>query len=74
MVLFLNLSAHAGGWDQCKGCHDGVLAPDEQALKKRYKTANDLINAAKKSVDPLMVRYRENEENLRKAANGIGLK
>jgi len=26
-LFFCNLTT-AGGWDQCKGCHNGNLAPD----------------------------------------------
>jgi hypothetical protein len=74
-IIFLdNLCAYAGSWDQCKGCHDGALAPNETTLKQKYKTADDLVKAAKKVDDPLMDRYKKNEELLRKAAEDIGLK
>ena len=73
MVILMGYSAHAGSWDQCKGCHDGAFAPDAKALKQKYKTVDDLIKAAKKSDEPLMNRYKQDEEFLRKAAKDIGL-
>ena len=74
-ILFpLTLCADAGSWDQCKGCHDGALAPDAKALKQKYKTVDELVKAAKKVDDPLMIRYKKDEDLLRKAAKDIGLK
>jgi len=73
MLFLYNITA-AGGWDQCKGCHNGNLAPDAKELKKRYKTADKLIAAAKKSEDSLMESIKKNEKLLREAAKDIGLK
>ena len=72
-LFFYNLSI-AGGWDQCKGCHNGNLAPDAKELKDRYNTADRLVAVAKKSVDPLMEGVKKNEKLLREAAKDIGLK
>jgi hypothetical protein len=72
-LFFYNLSI-AGGWDQCKGCHNGNLAPDAKELKNRYKTADELVVAAKKSADSLMESIKKNEKLLREAAKDIGLK
>ena len=72
-LFFYNLSI-AGGWDQCKGCHNGNLAPDAKELKNRYNTADELVVAAKKSVDSLMESIKKNEKLLREAAKDIGLK
>jgi len=71
-LFFCNLSI--GGWDQCKGCHNGNLAPDAKELKNRYSTADELVAAAKKAVDSLMERIKKNEKLLREAAKDIGLK
>ena len=73
-LLSTHLYAYAGSWDQCKGCHDGSLAPGANTLKDKYKTAEDFVKAAKKAKDPLMDRYKLDEELLRKAARDIGLK
>ena len=74
IAFSITLCAYAGSWDQCKGCHDGALAPDAKALKQKYKTADEFVEAAKKADDPLMDRYKKNEELLRQAAEDIGLK
>lgn len=66
--------ANAGGWYQCKVCHNGNLAPNEKDLKEKYKTADKLVEAAKRSEDPLMDPFKKNEKLLREAAKGIGLK
>jgi len=72
-LFFYNLSI-AGGWYQCKGCHNGNLAPDAKELKDRYNTADRLVAVAKKSGDPLMEGIKNNEKLLREAAKDIGLK
>ena len=72
-LFFYNLSI-AGEWDQCKGCHNGNLAPDAKELKNRYNTADKLVVAAKKSADSLMESFKKNEKLLREAAKDIGLK
>jgi hypothetical protein len=71
-LFFCNLSI--GGWDQCKGCHNGNIAPEVKELKERYNTADGLVAAAKKSGDPLMEGVKKNEKLLREAAKDIGLK
>jgi hypothetical protein len=72
-LFFINLSI-AGGWDQCKGCHNGNLAPDAKELKDKYNTADRLVAVAKKSGDPLMEAVKKNEKLLKEAAKDIGLK
>jgi hypothetical protein len=71
--FFYNL-ANAGGWDQCKGCHNGNLAPDAKGLKDKYDTADKLVAAAKRSENSLMESIKKNEKLLREAAKDIGLK
>ena len=74
ITLFFYNRSIAGGWDQCKGCHNGNLAPDAKELKDRYNTADRLVAVAKKSGDPLMEGIKNNEKLLREAAKDIGLK
>lgn len=74
IVFLMNLPSYAGSWDQCKGCHDGEFALDAKALKEKYKTVDDLVKAAKESDEPLMNRFKLDEELLKKAAKDIGLK
>ena len=72
-LYFCNLTT-AGGWDQCKGCHNGNLAPDAKELRNKYDSADILVAAAKRSENSLMVSIKRNEKLLREAAKDIGLK
>jgi hypothetical protein len=72
-LYFCNLTT-AGGWDQCKGCHNGNLAPDAKELKNKYDSADKLVAAAKRSENSSMVSIKRNEKLLREAAKDIGLK
>ena len=74
VTLFFSNLTNAGEWDQCKGCHNGNLAPDAKELKDRYNTADRLVAVARKSGDPLMEGVKKNEKLLREAAKDIGLK
>ena len=65
--------AHAGIWDKCKICHNGIMAPDEKTLKKRYKTADEFMKAAKVSPNPMMNNYK-GDADLKEAAKYLGLK
>jgi len=65
--------AHAGIWDKCKLCHNGSTAPDEQTLKKRYTTADELMKAAKESPNPMMNNYKS-DADLKEAAKYLGWK
>jgi hypothetical protein len=66
-------AAGGGIWDKCKTCHNGSMAPDAMALKKKYKTADDMIRAAKESKSIMMKKYKGDAE-LREAAQYLGLK
>jgi hypothetical protein len=74
IIFYVCVLADAGGWDQCKVCHNGNLAPNEKDLKEKYKTVDELVVAAKRSEDPLMDPFKKNEKLLREAAKDIGLK
>jgi hypothetical protein len=65
--------AYAGIWDKCKVCHSGSMAPDEQTLKKRYKTGDEFMKAAKESSNPMMNNYK-GDADLKEAAKYLGLK
>jgi hypothetical protein len=72
-ICLYNFS-YAGGWDQCKGCHNGNVAPDARELKEKYQLIDKFVEAAGKTDDPLMAAFRNNEKLLREAAKDIGLK
>jgi hypothetical protein len=74
ITLFFYDLTNAGGWDQCKGCHNGNLAPDAKELKDKYDTVDKLVAAARRSDNFLMESIKKNEELLREAAKDIGLK
>ena len=72
-VLYAFNVAHAGVWDKCKVCHNGIMAPDEKTLKKRYKTTDEFMKAAKESPNPMMNNYK-GDADLKEAAKYLGLK
>jgi len=74
ITLFSYNLTNAGGWDQCKGCHNGNLAPDAKKLKDKYVTVDKLVAAVKRSGNSSMESIKKNERLLRKAAKNIGLK
>ncbi len=74
ITLCLYDFSNAGGWDQCKGCHDGNVAPDARELKEKYQLIDKLVEAAQKTDVPFMAAFRNNEKLLREAAKDIGLK
>jgi hypothetical protein len=65
--------ADAKVWDKCKVCHNGNMAPDEKTLKEKYKTADELIKAAKESLSSMMKNYKD-DADLKEAAKYLGLK
>jgi hypothetical protein len=72
-ALYLLGVAYAGIWDKCKVCHNGSTAPEEQTLKKRYKTADEFMKAAKESPNPMMNNYK-GDADLKEAAKYLDLK
>ena len=65
---------YASAWDKCKGCHNGNTAPDEKSMKQKYPTVRKFVKAAKKSDDPFMISFKDDEKLLKEAAQAIGLK
>lgn len=72
-VFFYN-QTNAEGWGQCKGSHNGNLAPDANGLKNRYDTAGKAVAAAKRSENSLMENIKNNEKLFIETAQDIGLK
>jgi hypothetical protein len=64
---------YGSAWERCKGCHNGNTAPDEKSMKQKYPTVKKFIEAAKKSDDPFMIGFKDDEKLLKKAAKEIGL-
>ena len=61
----------AGESDTCKGCHNGNVAPSVDTLKGKYKTADELVAAAKKVTNPMMKSIQADEAKLKAAAAEI---
>lgn len=70
VTLMPSLSV-AGESDTCKGCHNGSVAPDIAALKSKFKTADELVAAAKNSQNPMMKTIQADEAKLKAAAEEI---
>lgn len=74
VAAFMCLSAsgaYAGGFSICAGCHNGASAPD---ITGKYRTADELVKAAKMTRDVRMQRYKNDDKALRDAAKDLGLK
>lgn len=64
----------AAAWDTCKRCHNGRTAPDEKTMKEKYPTLRKFVEAAKKSDDPFMNDFKNDDRMLRDAGKEIGLR
>lgn len=75
LVLVLGFTSLAfAGWDKCKGCHNGKTAPDEAAVKAKFKSEADFVKASKESKSPMMKGPAGDEAGLKAAAADLGLK
>lgn len=68
---FTTASMADGGWDKCKGCHNGTIAPTGEQLKEKYKTADEVVTAAETTTNAMMKAIRGNEEALKEAAEDL---
>jgi hypothetical protein len=71
LVLLVPSLASAGEADTCKGCHNGSVAPSVDTLKSKYKTADELVAAAKKVTNPMMKAAQSDEAKLKAAAEEL---
>jgi hypothetical protein len=71
LVLLIPTISTAGESDTCKGCHNGSVAPSVDTLKSKYKTADELVAAAKKVTNPMMKSAQADEAKLKAAAAEI---
>lgn len=77
VVLAFAVAGFAGTFDEkCAMCHKPGDKPamSKESLLKKYKTADDMIKAAKASTNPMMKAVQGNDDLLKKAAADIGLK
>jgi hypothetical protein len=71
LVLSMPSLAIAGEADTCKGCHNGSVAPNVDALKSKFKTADGLVAGAMSSKNDMMKPVQSNEAKLKAAAAEI---
>jgi hypothetical protein len=78
MIVFaLTGAGSAGTFDEkCGLCHKPTNKPalSKEELLKKFKTADELIKAAKASTNPMMKAVQGNDDLLKKAASDLGLK
>ncbi|MFN3396848.1 MAG: hypothetical protein ACK4Z9_08680 [Thermodesulfovibrionales bacterium] len=77
VVLSFAVAGSAGTFDEkCAMCHKpgDKPAPSKESFLKKFKSANELVRAAKASTNPMMKAVQGNEDLLKKAAADIGLK
>ena len=77
VVLTLVATGFAGTFDEkCAMCHKPGDKPakSKESLLARFKTAEDLIKAAKATTNPMMKAVQGNDDLLKKAAADLGLK
>jgi hypothetical protein len=71
LVMLMSNLATAGDADSCKACHNGSVAPSVDTIKGKYKTADELVAAAKKVTNPMMKAAQADEAKLKAAAEEI---
>ncbi|MFN3396879.1 MAG: hypothetical protein ACK4Z9_08835 [Thermodesulfovibrionales bacterium] len=77
VVLSFAVVGSAGTFDEkCAVCHKPANKPalSKESLLKKFKSADELVKAAKASTNPMMKAVQGNEDLLKKAAADIGLK
>ncbi len=71
LVALMPAVSLAGDSDTCKGCHNGSVAPSVDTLKSKFKTADELVAAAKNVKNPMMQAVQADEAKLKAAATEI---
>lgn len=68
VAVIPSLANAASAADACKGCHNGSVAPAVDALKSKFKTADELVAGAKASKSDMMKPMQADEAKLKAAA------
>ena len=71
LVALMPSITTAGEADACKSCHNGSVAPAIDALKAKFKTADELVAGAKNSKNDMMKSVQADEAKLKAAAAEI---
>ena len=70
MLVLSFTTASMAGWDKCKGCHNGTVAPSAEQLKGKFNTAEEVVAAAKASQNAMM-KPMQNDDVLKAAAEEL---
>ena len=74
LIIFLYTPVVMAQWSGCVGCHSGTIAADEDAMKEKFKTVDELVKAAMATTNPMMKEIQQNKEAIETAAKELGLK
>ena len=72
MAIVVSFAAPSmADWSKCKGCHNGTVAPSADQMKAKFKTADEVVAAAKASQNPMMKGVQGNEAALKAASQEL---
>lgn len=74
LIIFLYTPVAMAQWSGCVGCHSGTIAPDEKAMKEKFKSVDEFVKAAMATENPMMKPIQQNKKAIETAAKELGLK
>ena len=74
LLIFLYAPVATAQWSGCIGCHSGTIAADEDAMKEKFQTVEEFVNAAMATKNPMMKEIQQNKEAIEAAAIELGMK
>ncbi len=74
LIIFLYTPVVMAQWSGWVGWHSGTIAADEDAMKEKFKTVDELVKAAMATTNPMMKEIQQNKEAIETAAKELGLK
>ena len=74
LIIFLCVPAASAQWSGCIGCHTGTIAAGEKAMKEKFQTVEEFVNAAMATKNPMMKEIQLNKGAIEAAAKELGLK
>ena len=74
LLIFLCAPVAKAQWSGCIGCHSGTIAANEKAMKEKFQTVEEFVNAAMATKNPMMKEIQQNKEAIETAAKELGLK
>ena len=74
LIIFLCSPVATAQWTCCIGCHSGTIAAGEKAMKEKFQTVEEFVNAAMATKNPMMKEIQLNKGAIEAAAKELGLK